>query len=136
MYETTYPHINGICYTVLQGMNAICFGKDFDNRLKTAEAQIEADYRITEKYDKKDIQRILLESGLVGQMVDSSIVRIKDQNNGEGKSVRNSYRAVSASYEYQVKGHLERHEMCNTSYVLRAFWLQSKTADSCIPRSF
>lgn len=120
MYETTYPHINGICYTVLQGMNAICFGKDFDNRLKTAEAQIEADYRITEKYDKKDIQRILLESGLVGQMVDSSIVRIKDQNNGEGKSIRNSYRAVSASYEYQVKGHLEMkkdtkcviHPMC------------------------
>lgn len=124
MYAKTYPEIHRACYVALHEMQSITWGRDFNNNLSAAEAEVIGNQEIVYRYYKRDIQRVLMESGLVGLLEDSKIVRIKGTNPEEPLSDKNSYRAVKASYEYQVKGHLEMdanakcviHPMCYEHY--------------------
>lgn len=107
MYESFYPKIQDACDIVLHGQMAVTWGKSFNNSLKNAEGMIQRNSYIRDEnrmYGKDEIKRVLMESGLVGKMVSSSIRHLEDLD-GDMKSV--CYRAVKATFEYQVKGQLK-----------------------------
>lgn len=114
MYAVSYPGILHACETVLEGRKYCFTGKDLINKLKEAatNAFLEAHGH---GYDKDDIIRILLESGLVGRVNDISLMQVKDDDDRE-RSRENSIQIVKAKFEYQIKGRLFWHR--ETWYVL------------------
>lgn len=99
MYSTSYPNILSACDIVLNHQTFYFKGKDIENRLKEAEAEIH-----DKMYDKNDIKRILLESGLVGKI--NEISNMTPKNPDDGEYEKTSIRIIKARFEYQVKGHL------------------------------
>lgn len=100
MYSTSYPNILSSCGIVLHDLNYFFKGKELEARLKEAVASCQG-------YDKEDIKRILLESGLVGKV---NNVSYKSTNDSLSKNIPNvkdtCVRIIKAKFEYQVKGRL------------------------------
>ena len=104
MYTDTYEGITEVCREVLCN-SVFCFTEaTLDNRLKS---------KIYNKsYDRDDVKRILLESGLVGEITN---VHISDNN----------IYHIKAKFEYQIKGKLSfaktmgyvLHPMCYEYYL-------------------
>lgn len=97
MYTTSYPNILGACEIVLHGQYFYFQGKDLENRLKEAEVNKAG-------YDKNDIKRILLESGLVGKINEISYITCEEKV--DSTLSRTNVRVIKAKFEYQVKGRL------------------------------
>ena len=95
MYAVTYPEILAACEVVLNSQKFYFQGKEIEDRLKESEAHCTS-------YDKEDIKRILIESGLVGKINEISDMPTIDPNDSEEVRLR----IIKARFEYQVKGHL------------------------------
>lgn len=110
MYSTSYPNILRSCEIVLHDLNYYFKGKELEDRLKEAVA-------IYQGYDKEDIKRILLESGLVGKINKISYI---SKNNSPSENITHNQnkcvRIVKAKFEYQVKGRLSLNR--DSYYVL------------------
>lgn len=120
MYEPFYPKIQEVCDIVLHGQMAVTWGKSFEENLKKAEGMLQRNEDIRAEsrlYGRDEIKQVLMESGLVGKMVDSSIVHLAGLDDD---TMEICYRAVKATFEYQVKGRLKMnwdtkcviHPMC------------------------
>ena len=98
MYTTSYPNILRACEIVLRSQRFYFKGKDLENRLKEAEKDRDG-------YDREDIKRILLESGLIGKINRISPLYLpSDKDNAE--IPKKEIRIMEAKFEYQVKGRL------------------------------
>lgn len=109
MYEPFYPNIQEACDMVLHGQMAVTWGKSFEENLRKAEGMIQRNIDIRSNnrmYGMYEIKQVLMESGLVGKMVTSSIVHLTGSEDGMTEIC---YRAVKATFEYQVKGQLKMH---------------------------
>ncbi len=98
MYTTSYPNILRACEIVLRNQRFYFKGKDLENRLKDAEKDREG-------YDKEDIKRILLESGLIGKLNKISSHYLPNDK-GNADASKKEIRIMEAKFEYQVKGRL------------------------------
>lgn len=106
MYTDTYEDITDVCRAVLSN-SIFCFSEVMlDKRLKSKV--------YNKSYDIDDVKRILLESGLVGEITNVHI------------SENNIYH-IKAKFEYQIKGKLSfvktmgyvLHPMCYEHYLCR-----------------
>lgn len=95
MYTDTFEDINDVCGEILSSMDFCFKEQSLNGKIKGAVAQ--------KSYDEKDVKRILLESGLVGEVTNVS------QN-------ENLIFFVRAIFEYQNKGKLSFKK--NVAYVL------------------
>lgn len=101
MYTTSYPDILRACEIVLRSQQFYFKGKDLEKRLKEAESNRFG-------YDREDINRILLESGLVGKInrISSLYISNDKDNNDNAEIPKKEIRVMEAKFEYQVKGRL------------------------------
>lgn len=103
MYTSTYESIGDVCRNLFSNMS-FCFTEDTINRkIRSVVGK--------KTYDEKDVKRLLLESGLVGEVANVHI--------GE-----NGIYHIKAKFEYQIKGKLSfvksmayvLHPMCYEHY--------------------
>lgn len=105
MYSDSYDDIQSACDTVLRRRCYHFLGSELDNKLKEAAANHHG-------YGVDDIKRILLESGLVGQVASVNYIYVDNEEKDKRMSKYlppspdNTIQVIRAKFEYQVKGRL------------------------------
>lgn len=107
MYETSYPGINQACFVVLDSCKFVFNLSNIQNKLKEAEQQ-----NSCEIYDKKDILRVLFESGLVGVVNEIRHINKPSQI----FKTEEPFDFIIANFEYQIKGKITPTQ--NDQYVI------------------
>lgn len=126
MYHNFYIDIGPICDIVLSNQTYCFKASDIEDAMKKAAGEVRRIIRMNPDsliYDKQDIQRILLESGLVGKVIDYKVIaKGHPKFNNESEIT-----LITAQFEYQIKGRLSFnvndlyviHPMCYEHYTCK-----------------